>query len=79
MGALTPVAIPVAVVALGGVAVGITGHALFVDGPVDGVDDLAEAVEESPTEELSLWSRRAEKDRGRQGDSPVSRVRSSVG
>ena len=53
VGALTPVAMPV-VVALGGVAVGITGHALFVDGPVDEVDDLAEAVEESPTVGLSL-------------------------
>ena len=54
VGALTPVAMPVAVVVFGAVAVGITGHALFVDGPVDGVDDLAEEVAESPTEELPL-------------------------
>jgi len=36
------------------VPVALIGHALFVNGPVDGVDDLAEAVEESPTEELPL-------------------------
>ena len=55
VGALTPVAMPV-VVALGGVAVGITGHPLFVGGVsgVNGVDNPAEAVEESPTEELPL-------------------------
>jgi hypothetical protein len=46
VGALTPVAMPVAVVALGGVAIGIMGRALFVNGPVDGVDDLAEEIEE---------------------------------
>ena len=54
VGALTPVSMPVAVVAFGGVAIVLVGHALFVNGPVDGVDDLAEAVEESPTEELPL-------------------------
>jgi Ni,Fe-hydrogenase III small subunit len=47
---------PVAVVALGAVAVGITGHALFVNGPVDDVTDLTEEVEDGPVapEELPL-------------------------
>ena len=45
-----PVAMPVAVVALSSVAVGITGNTLFVDG----ADNPAEAVEESPTVGLSL-------------------------
>ena len=56
VGALTAVAMPVAVVALGTVAVGITGHALFVNGPVDDVTDLTEEVEDGPVapEELPL-------------------------
>ena len=46
VGGAVGVLTPVAVVALGGVAIGIMGRALFVNGPVDGVDDLAEEVEE---------------------------------
>jgi len=56
VGALTAVAMPVAIVALGAVAVGIMGHALFVNGPVDDVTDLTEEVEDGPVapEELPL-------------------------
>ena len=46
VGGAVGVLTPVAVVALGGVAIGIVGRALFVNGPVDGVDDLAEEIEE---------------------------------
>ncbi len=56
IGALTPVAMPAAVVVFGAVAVGIMGHGLFVNGPVDGVNDLTEEVEDGPVapEDLPL-------------------------
>ena len=37
VGALTPVAMPV--------AIGLMGHAMFVNGPVDDVEDLTEEVD----------------------------------
>ncbi|WP_306054601.1 hypothetical protein [Natronococcus wangiae] len=45
VGYATPVALEVAIVGLGVVAIAIIGHALFVNGPVDEVDDLTEEVE----------------------------------
>ena len=50
IGALTTVAMPVAIVLLGAVAIGVMGHAMFVNGPVDEFEDLTEEVdlEETP-------------------------------
>ncbi|WP_254839734.1 hypothetical protein [Natronomonas marina] len=48
VGALTAVAMPVAIVALGAVSVGVMGHALFVNGPVDRPADLTQEVEDGP-------------------------------
>lgn len=45
VGALTEIAMPVAIVLLGGVAIGVMGHAMFVNGPVDDLEDLTEEVE----------------------------------
>ncbi len=45
VGALTPVAMPVAIVLLGAVAIGFMGHAMFVNGPVDDFEDLTEEVD----------------------------------
>lgn len=45
VGALTAVAMPVAVVGFGGVSVALIGHALFVNGPVDDLADLTEEVD----------------------------------
>ena len=45
IGALTSVSMPIAIFLLGGVSIAIIGHALFVNGPVDDVDDLTEEVE----------------------------------
>ncbi|MFC6716110.1 hypothetical protein ACFQGT_12440 [Natrialbaceae archaeon GCM10025810] len=45
VGYATPIPIEASVVALGGVSIGFIGHALFVNGPVDGVEDLTEEVE----------------------------------
>ena len=45
VGALTAVAMPVAIVLLGGVALGVMGHAMFVNGPVDDFEDLTEEVD----------------------------------
>lgn len=45
VGALTPVAMPVAIVLLGAVAIGFMGHAMFVKGPVDDLEDLNEEVD----------------------------------
>ncbi len=48
IGAFTMVEMPVAIVGLGGVSIGIMGHAMFVNGPIDDVDDLTEEVEDAP-------------------------------
>ena len=45
LGVVTPIALEVSVPILGLVAIGFIGHALFVNGPVDEVDDLTEEVE----------------------------------
>jgi hypothetical protein len=45
VGNLTPVAMPVAIVLLGGVAIGVMGHAMFVNGPVDDFEDLTQEVD----------------------------------
>jgi hypothetical protein len=45
LGALTPLAMPIAIVVLGAVSVAFMGHAMFVNGPVDDVEDLTEEVE----------------------------------
>ena len=57
VGALTAVAMPIAILAFGGVAIGFVGHALFVNGPVDDVEDLTAEVEDAPvpTEKLPLF------------------------
>ncbi|QPV61914.1 hypothetical protein I7X12_14290 [Halosimplex litoreum] len=43
--ALTSVAATTSVLAAGFVAVALIGHGLFVNGPVDGADDLTDEVE----------------------------------
>ncbi|SEW27096.1 hypothetical protein [Natrinema salifodinae] len=45
IGYATPVPYPAAIAALGFVAIGFIGHALFVNGPVDDTEDLVEEVE----------------------------------
>ena len=45
VGLLTAVATTTAVTAFGLLAVAIIGHGLFVNGPVDSADDLADPVE----------------------------------
>lgn len=45
VGVLTPIELPVAVIATSLVAVAIIGHGLFVNGPVDQPQDLAEPVD----------------------------------
>lgn len=45
VGVLTPVAMPIAIVLLGAVAIGFMGHAMFVNGPVDHPEDLTEEVD----------------------------------
>ena len=49
IGYATPIAIEASIVALGAVAIAFIGHALFVNGPVDEVEDLTEEV---PAEEV---------------------------
>jgi hypothetical protein len=44
VGAVTWIRMPFAIAGLG--AVSIMGHAMFVNGPIDDLDDLAEEVEE---------------------------------
>ena len=50
IGALTPVSMPIAIFLLGSVSIAIIGHALFVNGPVDEVEELTDevAVEQVP-------------------------------
>jgi len=45
IGFLTPVPVTTSVPVLALVAVALIGHGLFVNGPVDEIDDLAEEVE----------------------------------
>ena len=45
VGVLTPLAIPTAVTVAGLVAALLVGHSLFVNGPVDGADDLTDEVD----------------------------------
>lgn len=54
LGAFTPVQMPIAIVLLGAVAIGVMGHAMFVNGPVDDLDDLTQEVESGPIEEVPL-------------------------
>ncbi|WP_115862384.1 hypothetical protein [Halorussus litoreus] len=42
---LTSVALPTAVTGAGLIAVAVIAHGLFVNGPVDGPDDLADEVD----------------------------------
>jgi hypothetical protein len=46
VGAVTWIRMPFAIAGLGAVSIGIMGHAMFVNGPIDDLDDLAEEVEE---------------------------------
>lgn len=48
IGALTPVAMPLAILLLGAVAIAFMGHAMFVNGPVDDFEDLTQEVDENP-------------------------------
>ena len=48
IGALTPVAMPLAIALLGAVAIAFMGHAMFVNGPVDDFEDLTQEVDENP-------------------------------
>ncbi|WP_135829117.1 hypothetical protein [Halorussus halobius] len=45
VGLLTSVGLPTAVTASGLVAVAVIGHGLFVNGPVDAPEDLADEVD----------------------------------
>ena len=45
VGALTSLALPTAVTVAGLAAALLVGHGLFVNGPVDGADDLTEEVD----------------------------------
>ncbi|QSX00660.1 hypothetical protein [Haloterrigena alkaliphila] len=45
IGTVTAVALEVAIAVLGLVAIGFIVHALFVNGPVDDTEDLAEEIE----------------------------------
>lgn len=45
IGPVTPVAFTVAMPALGLIALALVGHAIFINGPVDRVDDLTNEVE----------------------------------
>lgn len=45
IGIATPIAFEVAIAGLGIVAIGFVAHALFVNGPVDELEDLGEEVE----------------------------------
>lgn len=45
VGMMTPVAITTAAVAFGLLSIVIVGHALFVNGPIDEVADLADEIE----------------------------------
>lgn len=45
VGAVTPISMPVALVVLGGIAIAVMGHAMFVNGPVDEFDDLNDEVD----------------------------------
>ena len=44
VGFLTTVAIPTAIVGAGLLAAALIAHGLFVNGPVDGLDDLSDEV-----------------------------------
>lgn len=46
LGSFTALALPVAIVGLGAVSVAVMFYALFVNGPVDQVEDLTEEVDE---------------------------------
>lgn len=48
IGSLTPVAMVVSVLSLGGVSIAVMAYALFVNGPIDEVEDLSREVEELP-------------------------------
>lgn len=54
IGIATPIAFEVAIAGLGIVAIGFIGHALFVNGPVDELEELTEEVE--PTEVPQILS-----------------------
>lgn len=45
VGLFTPVALPTAIIACSLLAIAFIGHGLFVNGPVDALDDLAEEVD----------------------------------
>jgi hypothetical protein len=45
VGYLTTVPMPIAIVGLGSVAVALIGHALFVNGPVDDLEELTDEVD----------------------------------
>ena len=45
IGAFTSVSMPIAIVLLGAVAIAFMGHAMFVNGPVDDIEDLTEEVD----------------------------------
>lgn len=53
IGALTPMSIYASVPMLSAVAIVIIGHAMFLRGPIDDIDDLTEPVE---PEELPVLS-----------------------
>jgi hypothetical protein len=53
VGFVTPVSMTLAVTLFGAVAVALVGHALFVNGPVDDVEDLTEEVEPEEVPEIA--------------------------
>lgn len=46
LGTFTPLSMPIAILGLGGVSIGVMAYALFVNGPVEDVQDLTEEVDE---------------------------------
>lgn len=46
LGSFTDLAMPIAIVGLGTVSIAVMGYALFVNGPVDEVEDLTDEVDE---------------------------------
>lgn len=54
VGAFTAIRMPIAIVVVGAVAIALMGHAMFVNGPVDQLDDLTEEVEAEPITDVPL-------------------------
>lgn len=52
IGLATPIAFEIAIAGLGIVAIGFIAHALFVNGPVDELEDLSEEVDPAEVQQV---------------------------